>query len=87
MIANVNGFWLPFNEACRRKKFTKEAMNKAISDGKVNIAEIITPKKSLIFVIIDDKYKYLTKTSSYKLDLNALIRFTNARSKKRNTRV
>ena len=86
-LINPDSIWLPIKQACRSKKVTLKSMMKAIEQDKITAHQVSCLNTIHIFVEVDKKYKEFTPTSLLKLDLNALIAFTNARSKKRNTRV
>lgn len=80
---NTNGFWLSLEEVIKRKRVTKYMVLRAIEDDKLTFHIIKGFGKSYIFIEADDKYKDFSNTSNLILDMNALIRFTNRRIKKK----
>lgn len=76
---NPNEIWLPIEQVIQKKKVTKRMVLKAMDNGKLDWEFVATLNKNFIFIVVNDKYKSFSHTSKYKLDLNALIDFTNKR--------
>jgi len=76
---NKNNIWATVREVMDRKNVTKPMILKACENGKLDYEYVSGLKKRHIFIVMNEKYKVFSNTSKYRLDINALIEFTNKR--------
>lgn len=88
---NPQSFWLTVKDVAKKKHVTQRKVMDAIEVDNLTAHVVQSMGKKFIFVEVDAKYKAFSNTSHLKLNLNALIDFTNERIKhpngKRNTKV
>ena len=76
---NTNHIWATIREVIDRKGVTKRMVLKACENGKLDYEYVSGLKKRHTFIVMNEKYKVFSNTSKHRLDINALIAFTNKR--------